>query len=84
MSKAKIRRRFINDLGEARTCGCGGINLVLGPMTLHFAAEEVDALVALATGARDLRDLASGKSSASSSEEAAAVRGRSHANRPLH
>lgn len=45
---------FQNDLGEARTCDCGGINLTIGPMTLHFAADEADALFELVAGGLDL------------------------------
>ena len=45
-----------NDLGEARPCDCGGINLSLGPVTLHVAEDEVDALFELACAAKDLAD----------------------------
>ena len=47
ISKAKARKRFTNDLGEVRPCGCGGVNLAIGPMTLHFTADEVDAAFSL-------------------------------------
>ena len=39
-----------NDLGEVRACDCGGVNLVLGPMTLHLTSDEVTELHEL-TGA---------------------------------
>jgi len=31
-----------NDLGEVAVCDCGGINLTIGPVTLHLAADEVE------------------------------------------
>jgi len=37
-----------NDLGEVRPCDCGGVNLTMGPVTLHFAADEVEELYELA------------------------------------
>ncbi len=40
-----------NDLGEVRHCDCGGVNLVMGPVTLHFAREEVPALAELTQAA---------------------------------
>ncbi|MCK5687939.1 hypothetical protein KAI87_01655, partial [Myxococcota bacterium] len=36
-----------NDLGEVLSCDCGGINLVMGPMTLHFAPDELSMLYEL-------------------------------------
>lgn len=29
-----------NELGEVRSCGCGGVNLTVGAVTLHLAAAE--------------------------------------------
>jgi len=43
-----------NELGEVQTCDCGGVNLVMGPMTLHFAPEEVPDLFDLVTVAMEL------------------------------
>ena len=37
-----------NDLGEISSCGCGGVNLVMGAVSFHFAADEVQALCELA------------------------------------
>lgn len=45
-----------NDLGDVRPCDCGGINVSLGPVTLHVAADEVDAFFELACVAKDLAD----------------------------
>ncbi len=43
-----------NDLGEMGLCDCGGLRLGMGPMSLHFAAEDVDLLVELVVGGREL------------------------------
>lgn len=43
-----------NELGEVRGCECGGVQLCMGPMTLHFAAKDVDKLLELAGAAREL------------------------------
>lgn len=29
-----------NDVGEVRPCGCGGVSLTVGAVTLHLAAGE--------------------------------------------
>ena len=44
-----------NDLGDIRTCDCGGVNLVLGPMTLHFDKDEVPMLIELVNKTRSAR-----------------------------
>jgi hypothetical protein len=46
--------RLQNGLGEVRACDCGGVNLVLGPVTLHVEADEVDALLDLACAAKEI------------------------------
>jgi hypothetical protein len=43
-----------NGLGEVQACDCGGVNLVLGPVTLHVEADEVDALLDLACAAKEM------------------------------
>ncbi|MEZ4273257.1 MAG: hypothetical protein R3C68_18015 [Myxococcota bacterium] len=43
-----------NELGEVRACDCGGVNLTLGAVTIHFAAEELPALCELTECAMDL------------------------------
>ena len=48
------RKASQNELGEVRPCDCGGVNLSMGPMTLHFAPEEVDTLYELVHAAREM------------------------------
>jgi hypothetical protein len=43
---------FGNVLGQVEPCDCGGVNLVIGPMTLHFALDEALALGELVDAAR--------------------------------
>lgn len=43
-----------NDLGEVAICDCGGINLTIGPITLHLAADEVDEFRELVDAANEL------------------------------
>jgi hypothetical protein len=43
---------FGNALGQVEPCDCGGVNLVIGPITLHFALDEVLALGELVDAAR--------------------------------
>ena len=45
-----------NQLGEVRKCDCGGVNLVMGPMTLHFAADEFHELAELVSAAIPMLD----------------------------
>ena len=45
-----------NELGEVRACECGGVQLCMGPMTLHFAADDADKLLELAGAAKALVD----------------------------
>ena len=40
MSASRPPRRH-NELGEVAACDCGGVNLSLGALTLHVAADEV-------------------------------------------
>ena len=51
---AKSDASYANTLGQVELCDCGGVNLKLGPMTLHFAADEALALGELLDGARRL------------------------------
>ncbi len=48
-----------NDLGELQRCDCGGVNLTLGSVTLHFAAAEVGPLYELVAAARGTTETAS-------------------------
>ena len=41
------RDQHHNDLGEVKRCDCGGANFTIGPMTLHFIADEVRLLADL-------------------------------------
>lgn len=41
-----------NELGEVRACPCGGVNLAMGPMTLHLSNEEVSGLTELMLAAQ--------------------------------
>jgi hypothetical protein len=43
-----------NQLGEVRACDCGGVNLTMGPTTIHFNRDEVSALCELADAAEGL------------------------------
>jgi hypothetical protein len=43
-----------NQLGEVRACDCGGVNLSLGSVTLHFSREEVTELHDLVDAAEHL------------------------------
>ena len=45
-----------NELGDVRSCGCGGVNLAMGPLTLHFNSDEVDGLLELVGAAKDMVD----------------------------
>lgn len=45
-----------NTLGEVRACKCGGVSLAMGPMTLHFEADEVQDLFDLACAAKGIID----------------------------
>jgi len=45
---------MINELGEVRTCGCGGVNLYVGAVTIHFEAEEIDDLHELSGAALEM------------------------------
>lgn len=45
-----------NDLGDAQPCDCGGVNVTMGPVTLHVAVDEVDAFFELACAAKDLAE----------------------------
>lgn len=51
MTTGNDERLARNDLGEAQTCDCGGINLVIGAVTLHFAPAEVGSLHELVAAA---------------------------------
>jgi hypothetical protein len=42
-----------NELGEVHACDCGGANLIMGPVTLHFAPEEVPELFDLVSVAME-------------------------------
>jgi hypothetical protein len=43
-----------NQLGEVRTCDCGGVNLSMGSFTVHFSREEVAELRELVDAAEHL------------------------------
>jgi hypothetical protein len=43
-----------NELGEVQPCDCGGVNLSMGPLTLHFAPDEVPHLYDLAVMALEM------------------------------
>ena len=54
--KQKNASQLQNDLGEIRACGCGGVNLALGPMTLHFTSDDVQSLFELVFAAKQMSD----------------------------
>lgn len=45
-----------NDYGEVRKCNCGGLNLTVGAVTLHLAADEVARLSELVQAGLGLVD----------------------------
>ncbi len=47
MRMARTRDSHLNELGEVKRCDCGGYNLTMGPLTLHFTADEAALLADL-------------------------------------
>ena len=43
-----------NELGEVYPCDCGGVNLTMGPMSLHLSGEEVVQLQMLVNAGVDM------------------------------
>ena len=43
-----------NSLGEVYPCDCGGINLAMGPVSLHLSVEEAGQLQALVAAGMEM------------------------------
>lgn len=59
MNSNGIRSWVSNDLGEVSLCECGGLNLTIGAVTIHLAADEVEPFTALVQAAANLSQPAS-------------------------
>lgn len=55
---ASANPAFSNELGDIKLCGCGGVNLVVGAMTIHLTHEDVVDLQELLAEGSDMLDAA--------------------------